>query len=140
MRIPKKADVLSEFHCPKYPDLKKITYRVCVGRQLARTPGLGWLYSECAGCKDGTKIKNHFKDYKPEKRKTPNWNTKGCVENQQKIKRQKQNSIVKAKLDCLKCKTLLQAQVEFAIQLCSEEKYKETIRRLEMIFEEVCNI
>ena len=134
MKISKKATVLSEFHCPKYPDLKKITYRVCVGRQLARTPGLGWLYSECAGCKDGTKIKNHFKDYQPEKKIRPNWNTTGCRKN---IERKKKTC---AEVDCLKCKTLLQAQVEFAIQLLSEGKYKETIRRLEMILEEVCNI
>ena len=134
MKISKKADVTSEFHCPKYPDLGKITYKVCIGRQLARTPGQGWLYSECKECDEGKVILARFKDYKHEKRQRPNWNSTGCRKNVEKKRK------TCAEVDCLKCKTLLQAQVEFAIQLLSEGKYKETIRRLEMIFEEVCNI
>ena len=134
MRIPKKAEVTSEFHCTKYPDLNMIRYKVCIGRQLTKTPGQGWLYPECKECDEGKEILARFKDYKPEKRQRPNWNTTGCRKNVERKKR------TCAEVDCLKCKTLLQAQIEYTIQLISEGKNQAAIQRLNIVLEEVCNI
>jgi hypothetical protein len=132
MIIPKKATVFSEFHCPKYPDLSKITYKICIGRQITKTPGGGNLYFECAeSCTEGEEVLNRFKDYKPEKKKTPNWNTKGCKENE------KRKNKTCAVVDCVKCKTLLHAQVEYVIQLIYSEKQKRAIERLNLLLEEI---
>lgn len=131
MNIPKEATVLSEFRCPKYPDMGKITYRICLGRQLARTPGQGWLYRECAECVEGKDVLVRFQDYKPEKKQKPNWNTTGCAKNTEKKRK------TTVEVDCVKCKALLQGQIEYAIQLIYQEKQKKAIERLEMILEEI---
>ncbi len=77
MNIPNKATVYTDFKCPKYPDLSVITYRVCLMRQLAKTPGQGRLYAECAECEDGKSVLDRFKYYTPEKKQKPNWNSTG---------------------------------------------------------------
>ena len=144
MNIKTDATIQSVFNCSHYPDLYTstygegntqknpgITYRVCLMRQLARTPGQGYMYRECAECVEGKAVLERFKDYKPEKKLKPNWNTKGCAENK------KRKSKTRAAVDCVKCKTLLQGQIEYAIQLIYSEKQKQAVERLEMLLEEI---
>lgn len=158
MRISKTATIQSEFRCPLYPDLGKITFKLCLNRQLARIPGTGYLYRECTRCKDGKKIQEHFKNYEyvyicnPGKKKSPNWNTTGVAANVQKKKTQVSagEPAEKKKMDnigmiagkisepeCNNCKTLLRGQIEYAIDLIRTNYEKEGIKRLNLILEEI---
>ena len=144
MNIKEDMTIQSVFNCSHYPDLYTstydknipqkihgITYKVCLMRQLARTPGQGWLYRECVECVEGKDVFKRFKDYKPEKKLNPNWNTKGCAQNE------KRKSKTMAIVDCVKCKTLLHGQIEYAIQLIYSEKQKVAVKTLEMLLKEI---
>lgn len=132
MVIKTDATVLSEFKCPTYPDLVAVTYQVCLGRQITRTPGGGYLYQECAeDCDAGKEILARFKEYKPIKKQKPNWNTTGCPAN---VKRKK---VSRAVIDCVKCKQLVKAQIEYAIQMICNGSDAKAIKRLELVLEEI---
>lgn len=134
MKILKTATVLTKFRCTTYPDMGTFPYKVCIGRQLAKTPGHDWLYPECAECIDGKDVLKRFEGYKPEKKKTPNWNTTGCHKNIVKKKK------TRAYVDCLTCKHQLQTQIEAVIQLIGSGQDDPAVRKLEIILEGVCNL
>lgn len=131
MKIKKDATAYDGFRCPNYPDLSKIQYKFCLGRQLAKTPNRSWLYRECAECKEGKVILDKFKDYKPKKRQAPNWNSAGCDENIGKKKK------TRAIVDCVKCKTLIQTQLENIIQCITGDDYSQALKNIETLMEDI---
>ncbi len=67
MDINQGALITDTFKCPN-PAFEasnmQLPYKVCIGRQIAKTPYGKLLYEPCVNCNDGKDIKKHFKDYK----------------------------------------------------------------------------
>ena len=130
MKIKEGADVYFEFKCSKYLTLSGIPYKLCIGRQLAKKPGGDFLYSECAECVEGKDVIKRFGDYTPPKK-----NKIHMVDLDEERKAK-----VLTTVDCVKCKTLLQGQIEYAIQLILQERKVKAIERLELLSAEIGGI
>ena len=67
MGIKQGALITDSFKCPN-PAFEasnmSLPYKVCIGRQITKTPYGEPLYTACADCKDGKDIRKHFRDYK----------------------------------------------------------------------------
>ena len=132
--IAEVETVYSEFNCPTYTELSAIPFKLCIGRHLAKTPYGQSLYPECAHCVKGENILKKFGDYTfPKKKKAVNWNTtQYCVKENEKRK-----SFV---INCTKCKSLLQAQIDYVIQLIYQERQLKAVERLEVLLSEIGGI
>ena len=106
MRIKAEATAYDTFNCPKYPDLSAIPYKMCLGRQIAKTPRGKWLYSECAECAPGKIVIERFKDYKPVKQQKQSCDMGGEIGDAEKKERA---------LSCVKCKALIHARL---VEIC----------------------
>jgi carbamate kinase len=111
-------NLLTLFRCKHYPDLGRITYRFCLGRQNVKTIRKNPVYPECANCKQGKKIAKIFKGYKPMKVSHTNA-PKVNVKKYQKIRKDaKDNNNIS--LDNLEL--IIKAQVSYIFQKAKEGK------------------
>lgn len=123
MKIPKRANIIDTFKCPRYPELKPISYKLCLGRQLTKLAGGGWQYPECVKCHTGKQIAAHFEGYQLPIKKgvKPNWNTDVIMNANSK----------KAKANTVK------AQIEMVIDLLIDNKIDNALINLGLILEEL---